>query len=57
MPAKQREANVRQVPSVAVIDSRPDRGGAQLLQRTLPEDKAREAEPRLREALGGPAHL
>jgi hypothetical protein len=57
MPARQREANVRQEPSVAVIDSRPDRGGAQLLQRTLPEDKVREAEPRLREALGGPAHL
>jgi hypothetical protein len=47
MPAKQWEANVRQEPGVAVIDSRPDRGGAQLLQRTLPGDKAREAEPRL----------
>jgi Domain of unknown function (DUF5911) len=27
--------------AVAVIDSRPDRGGAQQLQRTLPEDKER----------------
>jgi hypothetical protein len=57
MPARQLGANVRQEPGVDVIDSRPDRGGAQRLQRTLPEDKAREAEPRLREALGGPAHL
>jgi serine/threonine-protein kinase RsbW len=55
--AKQREANVRREPSVAVIDPRPDRGAGQQLQRTLPEDKEREAQPRLREALGGPAHL
>jgi hypothetical protein len=52
MPAKQQEANVRQEPSVAVIDSRPDRDGTQWPQRALPEGEAREAQPRLREVLG-----